>query len=174
MPKTLAALPSSQYATTLALVSGKKDFVDFLLSALRILLLRDERGEDGLRTASCPKLAVILCVLPDRNALKKIEFLEIRWTSCDRTEASRVAWQVKNCRESLGAACLSEGNIDNVNAMKTSSSTTPEVPLKVHQCSTLATDHQRPSSAPLLAVNIPAAFVKDCSILLLLTQCHTA
>lgn len=43
IPKTLAALPSSQYATTLSLVSGKYAFRD--LGAGPRFLLSEARGE---------------------------------------------------------------------------------------------------------------------------------
>lgn len=47
IPKTLAALPKSQYATTFSLVSGKKRAFPFRLLT-RIDVFRDERGDDDL------------------------------------------------------------------------------------------------------------------------------
>lgn len=45
IPNTLAALPSSQYATALSLVSGKKDLWGV---SSAITLLSSERGEEAL------------------------------------------------------------------------------------------------------------------------------
>jgi len=74
-PNTLAAPPRSQYATTWSLVSGKKDFFDFSPLTFLIVLLKDERGDAGLRFTPCFKVAVDAEGLLVRNALRKAEFL---------------------------------------------------------------------------------------------------
>ena len=68
-PNTLAALPSSQYATALSLVSGKNDFLDVSSRTLWIVLLNDESGEPTSDAIPTPKPAVWVRGLPERNVL---------------------------------------------------------------------------------------------------------
>ena len=56
MPKTLAALPKSQYATTFSLTSGKKLFR--VLPPL-IVLLREERGDIMLAVSVRPAVPTV-------------------------------------------------------------------------------------------------------------------
>lgn len=71
MPKTLAALPSSQYATDLELVSGKKAFFARVDLALMPIVLLSEPSGDAVPFAEGMVLCAGACVDWDRKACRK-------------------------------------------------------------------------------------------------------
>ena len=105
MPKTLAALPNSQYATTLSLVSGKNRLFAF---SLLIVLLKDASGE-GCRAGKTSETAVECCRPLDLKARRKVDRGRIFGAFLGAAAVPRAAWQVKNCFDSLGAAFRSKG-----------------------------------------------------------------
>ena len=114
MPKTLAALPRSQYATTLSLVSGKNDDLtdDLVLSGFRwIDLLREKSVEgppEGDATASM--LEVTVRRVGDLNAF--------RYGVVGRPLGKmREHEHEKNCFDKLGAALRKAGKALNIDAM---------------------------------------------------------
>ena len=104
IPKTLAALPRSQYATALELVSGKNAF--FSGCSNRIVRLNEDNGDmvDALRAPRADVLRLL-------EAL--VDFVKDEGNCfCDigRERNRRGAQHVKNCLDSRGAACRKRGN----------------------------------------------------------------
>lgn len=115
IPKTLAALPRSQYATTLSLVFGKnEDLVDFLaLSAFRLIDLLKEESVEGhpKGDASASLLEAMVRRVEDLKAFRYGVVGRPFNTLCGHRE------QEKNSPESLGAALLSAGKALEMEAM---------------------------------------------------------
>lgn len=82
IPKTLAALPKSQYATDFELVSGKELFLNLSASST-IVLLNETRGEDeppvteAILLLSLRPTVLLYCLLKKNGEL---------WVAFEKTE----------------------------------------------------------------------------------------
>lgn len=113
MPKTLAALPRSQYATDLSLTSGKKLF---LTLPPWIVLLREERGEVICTdSVSLTVPAVEARRVSVRKALRNGDL-----PGSPKRDRDVPFWHkrhINNCLENLGAASRSRGYDWKIEAM---------------------------------------------------------
>lgn len=116
IPKTLAALPRSQYATTLSLVFGNnEDLVGFLaVSAFRLIDLLREESVDGppKGDVSASLLEAMVRRVGDLKAFRNGVVGRPFNTECEHRE------QEKNSLESLGAALLSAGKALEIEAIR--------------------------------------------------------
>ena len=119
IPKTLAALPNSQYATILSLVCGKKDdragtssemfFVRDLGVPSEMVLVRLPSGDEPPRPLPSREVVVArrICNAARFHLGARMDF----GGPVAPLDAWRGAWQVKNCLESRGAACRRRGRL---------------------------------------------------------------